>query len=171
MRVETDLESIRQLAEERKDENWEFRTFLKQCDEDDVDARVHRILDEVNAQVDCTACGNCCTVIWPKISDADIERLAECLYMTPEGFRAQYIMKDEDGDIVLRGQPCPFLEDKRCTVYPNRPENCRSYPHLHKEWFNSRLISVISNYAVCPIVFNVYERLKDEIWSRRRRRR
>lgn len=42
-------------------------------------------------------------------------------------------------------------------------ENCISYPHLHKKDFTSRLIGVIENCSVCPIVFNVYERLKERI--------
>lgn len=164
MRIETSLERIRELAEERYDENWEFRLFLKLRDEDEVDARVHRILKEVLAQIDCTTCGNCCTVMRPCMNDTDVERLSGRLSMTPNQFRTQYVMKDEDGDIVLRGHPCPFLKDKRCAVYPDRPKDCRSYPHLHKDCFNARLIGVISNYAVCPIVFNVYNLLKGEMW-------
>ncbi len=27
-------------------------------------------------------------------------------------------------------------------------------------------MSVIENYSICPIVFNVYERLKTEIWRK-----
>ena len=168
MRVETDLGSVLRLAKECDDENWEFRTFLKRCDEDDVDTRVHRILDEVKAQIDCTACGNCCAVMRPQMRGADIERLSKALSMTPEEFREQYVAKDEDGHILLRGRPCPFLENKRCTVYDARPEDCRSYPHLHKERFVGRLMGVTSNCAVCPIVFNVYERLKHEMWRERR---
>ncbi|MBW1737720.1 MAG: hypothetical protein JRJ69_09220 [Deltaproteobacteria bacterium] len=53
-----------------------------------------------------------------------------------------------------------------CSHYELRPEACRSFPHLHKEEFVSRLMGVIQNYAVCPIIFNVYERLKNELWHR-----
>ncbi len=31
--------------------------------------------------------------------------------------------------------------------------------------FVSRLINVINNISICPIVFNVYESLKEEIWN------
>ncbi len=41
------------------------------------------------------------------------------------------------------------------TQYQCRPDDCRSYPHLHKRDFISRLINVIGNYSVCPIVFNI----------------
>jgi len=34
----------------------------------------------------------------------------------------------------------------------------------NKEDFVFRLIGVVGNYDVCPIVFNVYEQLKAELW-------
>jgi len=60
--------------------------------------------------------------------------------------------------------PCPFLKDDRCSNYDYRPKDCRSYPHLHKKDFRSRLWGVVENYSMCPIVFNVYERLQMELW-------
>jgi hypothetical protein len=67
MEIETNLKRIEQLAEENEDENWAFRSFLKQLDigRKDLDAIVHRINDEVSAQIDCTTCGNCCKRIKP----------------------------------------------------------------------------------------------------------
>lgn len=166
MRVETNLERIRQLSEEHDDKNWEFRAYLKQCDADDIDSRVDPILKEVTAAIDCTQCGNCCTCLRPVLGEADVARLAEALSCAPTEFREQYTENDEDGACALRGKPCPLLEDKRCACYDARPEDCRSYPHLHKEGFTFRLASVIANCAICPIVFNVYERLKNEMWPR-----
>jgi Fe-S-cluster containining protein len=57
-------------------------------------------------------------------------------------------------------KPCPFLEGNLCSNYDHRPGDCRSFPHLHKHDFIFRLWNVADNCAVCPIVFNVYERLK-----------
>ena len=172
MHIETDLDCIRELAEERDDENWEFRTFLKNRDDDDIDARVHRILKEVEAQIDCAACRNCCKELRPTLDDEDIERLSQALSVSPEEFRRQYVKKSEMGGLVLRGLPCPFLKDNRCSVEAHRPEDCRGFPYLHKDGFTHRLMGVVSNYAVCPIVFNVYEQLKDELdWRPRRGRR
>lgn len=168
--IETDLERIRQLAEERDDENWKFRTFLKQ--QDDIDVRVHRILEEVEAQIDCAACMNCCKELMPSVDDADIERLSGALAMSPEDFRQQYVEDGKINGLVLRGLPCPFLEGDRCGVEAEQPECCREFPYLHKDGFVFRLMGVCSNYGVCPIIFNVYERLKHELgWRPRRRRR
>ena len=41
----------------------------------------------------------------------------------------------------------------------------RSFPHLDKEEFVTRLWAVVDNYSICPIVFNVYEILKDKLWQ------
>jgi len=79
-------------------------------------------------------------------------------------FKKQFLKKD-DGDYIFSRLPCPFLYDNICTQYTCRPNDCRSYPHLHKENFVFRLIGVIENYSICPIVFNVYELLKENIWE------
>jgi Fe-S-cluster containining protein len=50
--------------------------------------------------------------------------------------------------------------DGCCNVYAARPDDCRSYPHLHKDDFLSRSVGTIENYRICPIIYNVYERLK-----------
>jgi Fe-S-cluster containining protein len=71
---------------------------------------------------------------------------------------------DNPSKYVLNELPCPFLKDNLCSNYECRPQDCRSYPHLHKGGFVSRLWGVVENYGVCPIVFNVYERLKTELW-------
>ena len=47
---------------------------------------------------------------------------------------------------------------------PGGLADCRSYPHLHKKEIISRLMGVVFNCSVCPIVFNVYEQMKLELW-------
>ena len=84
--------------------------------------------------------------------------------MSAHEFESEYLMKDEEEDgFTFRSTPCPFLSGNSCAVYPDRPEDCRSYPHLHKKEFATRLYGVLSNCSVCPIVYNVYELLKDEL--------
>lgn len=45
-------------------------------------------------------------------------------------------------------------------------KDCVSYPYLLKKNFTSRLMVVIGDCSVCPIVFNVYKLLKDEVWHK-----
>jgi Fe-S-cluster containining protein len=106
MGLETDLDEIRKLAEERDDENWKFCTFLKQ--RDGVDKRAYRILEGVLAGIDCTTCGNCCLTMEVCVTDTDVARLAVHLSVTPKKFREQYVVRDEHGNARLRGRPCVF---------------------------------------------------------------
>lgn len=166
MKIETDIARIKALAREQEDENWEFRTFLKNYDleVEEIDAIVHAIHEEVSLQIDCLACGNCCRKIQPVLDADDISRLAASLDMSFPDFTEKYLVADEDGEgHVFNSIPCPFLSGNSCTVYADRPEACRSYPHLHKPEFLFRMAQAISNCSVCPISYNVYERLKREI--------
>jgi Fe-S-cluster containining protein len=57
--------------------------------------------------------------------------------------------------------PCPFLTEKGGSIYDIRPRECRTYPHTNKTEFTSRLIVMVHNCEICPVVFEIFERLKD----------
>ena len=163
----TDLKLIDKLAKEREDENWRFRSYLKGCTTDEVDEVFHRLHDEIAPQIDCQKCGNCCRVMRPILKEPDIKRLADHLSVSNDELEDQYLVEDEDNDIIFNAQPCPFLSGNSCSVYEARPNDCRSYPHLHKKEIIRRLMGVVFNYSVCPIAFNVYEEMKVEMWFSR----
>ena len=171
MRLETNLKKIEQLSQQRDDANWEFRCFLKGCNLSiaRIDSALKEIYQEVSAQIDCTTCGNCCKVMLPSLSKADIKRLALHQQLSIQEFKQRFLALDEENAWGFNQQPCPFLENNRCTVYESRPRDCRSYPHLDKREFVSRLGQALSNCSVCPIVFNVYERLQQTLRPARRR--
>jgi uncharacterized protein len=162
----TDLDKIMHLGEQNKDVNFRFRSFLKSKDEDRLDRTVQDLFNFYSSNIDCTQCGNCCTILKPIIQNADIKTLAPLTNKSDQDFKIDYTVTDEDGDMHFKDLPCPFLLDKKCTIYDSRPEDCRSYPHLHKKDFLSRLLGVIDNYSICPIVFNVYEDLKNKFHFR-----
>ena len=167
MKLESDPNRVKRLAEEREDENWRFRTFLKGIDLEiqELDAIVHRHYEDVARQIDCCACGNCCREVTPIFSDTDVLRLATGLGMSTGEFVERFLIKDEDSDMILRDSPCPFYAGSLCTVYDHRPDDCRSFPHLNKDEFVVRLIQVVQSYSVCPVVFNLFEGLQDELWN------
>ena len=163
--MESDLEKIEKYAKEKEDENRMFRLFLKGYDNDDLDGIVNDLFRQVSAAIDCTACANCCKKIPPHLNLKDIFKLSETLEITPERFISDYVYKNEGGDLVMKRMPCPFLNENKCAHYDSRPADCASYPHLHKNDFVFRLIGVLQNYSICPIVFNVYEALKHKLRS------
>ena len=165
--METDINQIKKLSKQKEDENWEFRSFLKQCDisEKKIDSVAHRLYRKTSSKIDCRICANCCKEIPPVLDEEDIKKLSRGLRVSRAQFKNQYLVRHEEpGKFVFRRKPCPFLKDNSCSHYAYRPKDCISYPHLHKKDFVSRLMDVIQNYSVCPIVFNVYEYLKNEIW-------
>lgn len=163
-----DPQRVKTLAQEKEEENWEFRTFLKGIDlrSAELDALVHDLYRDIANRIDCRECGNCCRTILPNLSSSDITSLAAGLSLSKAKFTRRYLTTREDQKIfTFNAAPCPLLEGNQCTVYENRPQSCRSYPHLQKEGFVHRLIQVIENCAICPIVFNLYEELKKTLWQ------
>ena len=161
--LETNLSKIQQLASVREDENYRFRRFLKSRESNKVDKIVHRLHDELTLQIDCTLCGNCCCRLKPELYQEDIAVLARLENMTPEAYQEKYCEEAEFKERYLKTIPCRYLEDKKCCIYKNRPEKCRTFPYTNKEGFISRLYSMIEFYEICPIVFNLMEGLKNEL--------
>ncbi len=167
MKLETDLNRIKELSEKKENENWQFRSLLKGYDAlpEEIDAVVHQLYEQVSSEIDCKTCANCCKQIHPVLDQKDIEKFVRGLSISVTEFKDRFLEKDEDpGKYILAKLPCPYLKDNLCTNYENRPKDCRSFPHLHKKDFVFRLYGVIDNYSICPIVYNVYELLKGEIW-------
>jgi Fe-S-cluster containining protein len=170
MKINKDYKNIGKLAEKKDDENWEFRCFLKAADieTEELDAIVHKLYKKVADQINCRECGICCRVALPVLKTKDITKLSNHLSLSADELKKQYLVKDErEGGFVFPNTPCPFFNDNKeecaCSVYSARPDDCCSYPHLHKKNFSSRLIGIVNNCHVCPIVYNVYELLKIEI--------
>ena len=166
----TDIQSIERLSRERRDENWEFRYYLKNTNIslENIDNAVHDLYREISAKIDCQKCANCCIVSSPVLKKADHLRLAKHIEMRPADFRNKYLVPDRENEgYMFRQMPCPFLRGKSCSVYDQCPTDCRSYPHLHKNNFVFRLAQAVENCSICPIVFNVYEELKTRFWKRR----
>ncbi len=157
--LELDLEKIERLGKIREKENLRFRTYFKQKNDEKIDEIVHQLNREISNQIDCTKCGNCCKKLKPGITFKDLEILSQKLNITPLQIKNNYTETDE-GELFFKNLPCSFLKDNKCTVYEKRPEDCKSFPHIHKKYFTSRIWSVIDNYSICPIVFNVFEELK-----------
>jgi len=164
-----DISEVEELAKSKEDENWEFRSYLKRAPfSGRLDIAVQELYRRISSQIDCRQCANCCKVISPILQELDIQRLSSHLNLEPAVFRQRYLVFEEkEGGHYFREMPCPFLSDNLCSVYDHRPNDCRSYPHLHKKDFVFRLMTVVSNCSVCPMVFNVYEELKSRFWRKK----
>jgi uncharacterized protein len=155
-----DLDFIRKRSKKMEDQNWRFRSYLKMKDDDKIDSLVKPIYEFVRNNIDCKECGNCCRELRPVLTSKDIKKFEKDFGLTKNEVIDKYSETDEYNELRLKANPCVFLDSNECTIYQNRPEDCESYPHLHKKHFTSRLIGIIENTEVCPIVYSVYEELK-----------
>src|SRR5207248_7417596 len=119
----TDLVQIKLLGEKKRQENERFRRHLKTRDHSDRILR--RIAEDVEEQIDCTVCANCCKVATAIVTERDVERLARYLRIPTARFLAEYTMESEEEGRVLRRTDeagCVFLDGTTCTVYDARPD-------------------------------------------------
>jgi Fe-S-cluster containining protein len=160
--MEADKNNVKELAKSNQEETNAFFTKLKRKKPKNLDTVVHRIHDQVFAEFDCLQCANCCSSISPMITDKDIDRIARFLKMKPIDFIERYLQIDEDQCYVFIHTPCPFLmQNNYCVIYDQRPKACRDYPHTDRRRFYQILDLTIKNREICPIVYEVVEKLKD----------
>ena len=81
--METDLTKIKKYAKDKENENWSFRTFLKNYDDRNIDSIVYRLFKKADESIDCTTCGNCCKEIKPVFTKKDISRYFKLINMEP----------------------------------------------------------------------------------------
>jgi Fe-S-cluster containining protein len=166
----TDLVQIRTLGEKKRGENERFRRHLKTHDHSDRILR--RISEGIEEQIDCTVCANCCRVATVKLAERDIERRAHYFRIPVPEFVAAYTVESEEEGRILRrsGETgCVFLDGTACTVYDDRPDTCRRFPHLVRGngSIASRMWQFIDRACYCPIVYNALEAFKVETRFRR----
>lgn len=156
------LAKFRSDAEAAKKSNEKFIEKLKRTQPKDLDDNMHQLHDEAFEHIDCLDCANCCKTISPLFLQKDIERVAKAVGLSPGKFIEKYLYMDEDGDFVLQVTPCPFLDSENyCTVYNDRPNACRGYPHTNRKRVHQVLDITILNTMVCPAVLEIVNRLKE----------
>lgn len=164
----TDLVQIARIGRQKKEENSRFRAYLKSHRHSD--RRLRRFGEEIQAEIDCTKCANCCRVTETGIDQRDVQRLAKFLGASPDEFLRDYSDTAEDGELILKRDEngCVFLKDNLCTVYEARPQNCANFPHLVRGEGSiaSRMWRLVDRTTYCPIVYNWMEKVKDDIGFR-----
>jgi Fe-S-cluster containining protein len=161
----TDLVQIRRLGHQKRTENSRFRAYLR--NHRHSDRRLRRFGEDIEAEIDCTQCANCCRVSEVGINDRDIDKLAKFIGVTREEFLRDSTQRDETHDLILKKTDagCIFLKDNLCTVYEARPQNCANFPHLVRGTGSiaSRMWQLVDRAEFCPIVYNWMERVKEDI--------
>jgi len=161
----TDLVQIRRLEQQKRGENSRFRAYLKHHRHSD--RRLRRFGEDIEAEIDCTACANCCRVTEVGITERDIEKLAKFIGVSEREFLEQFTASDAAGARILKRNEkgCVFLEGNLCTVYEARPNNCANFPHVVRGTGSiaSRMWEFLDRAGYCPIIYNWMEKVKEDI--------
>ena len=68
-------------------------------------------------------------------------------------------------------EPCRFLNaDGKCRLQECKPEECKGFPYTDQPHRLESLYSILSAVEVCPVVFEIIERLKELYHFRTRKR-
>lgn len=165
---------VKYEAKKKETENINFRTFLKcNADEQELDRQFQQLHAELFDGYDCSRCRNCCKMYYGSIRQEDLEQDAALLNMEKEEFINTYLVKEETEEgYSTRHKPCDFLEkDGSCRLGECRPDNCKKYPYTDQPDRLWSLYSVLEAVEVCPVAFEIFERLKQEYGFNRNRRR
>lgn len=162
----TDLVQIRRLGEQKREENSRFRKHLKTYRHNE--RKLKKMAQEVEEQINCLECGNCCRVATAKLLDRDVERLAKHLRISPFRFVEDYCDENEEEGLILKRDKetgCVFLSGNECTVYEDRPASCADFPHLARgaRSLESRMWAMPDRATYCPIVYNTLEAWKKDM--------
>ncbi len=104
----------------------------------------------------CTKCGRCCTggpgAVWVTLDD--INRISEHLGVDSREFsrRCVRLIDDRLSLIERTNYDCILLRDNKCSAYPVRPLQCRTFP-FWQEIMDDEL-HWIEATAFCPGVGN-----------------
>jgi uncharacterized protein len=150
-------------------QNWEkkskerqklYKQFLQRADKNKVLKELPELHSEAFEKVDCLQCANCCKNYSPRFKTPDIKRISKHLQLRESEFIEKYLKVDEDGDFVVKSLPCPFLgADNFCTIYEERPSDCRRFPYTDEDIIIKRQQLTLKNSTFCPITYYVLEKL------------
>jgi Fe-S-cluster containining protein len=159
---------VKAKAKRLEEQNYKFRTFLKNhADDDELDSRFLELHKELFTDYDCCKCNNCCKAYRIDLDDDEITAISSFLGQSEDSFVSEYLVrvKDEYGieahSYSIKGKPCVFLnKDGRCRVQDCKPAVCKGFPYTNQPDRLSSVYSVIEHAEVCLVVFEILERLK-----------
>ncbi len=160
----TDLAEVFRLGTAKAEENLAFRRYLSARHHTDTPFQI--LASEVQQQIDCTACANCCRHSVVSVSNQEIENVARHLGIAPDAVARLYTVPDPNAPAsrILSDsrEGCVFLDGNLCMIYGARPKTCRDFPHLAvgTHSLGGRPSSLARWAALCPIIFNALEHYK-----------
>ena len=154
-------------AEKNEKTNYRFRTWLKNhADPEELDEKFFRLHQELFTEYDCSRCRNCCKRYYGLVPVDEVGKDAAVLGLSEEEFIAKYLKEKPDAGeraYETKNMPCDFLqEDGTCLLGDHKPDNCKKYPYTDQPERIESLLSFLESVSVCPVAYEILERLKKE---------
>ncbi len=161
-------DDVYEAALKHEAENYRFRRFLKShADEEALDRQFHELHKELFESYDCSRCRNCCRAYNISLEEHEIAAIAAEKCLSPDALCKQYLTEGLCGYELKK--PCPFLHnDGICEVESCKPSECSGYPYTDRPDRMGSLLNIVASAEVCPVVYEILERLK-EIYHFRRK--
>ena len=166
-------DEVKTKAKLKENENYAFRTYLKMhADPSKLDEQFRKLHEELFSGYDCSQCRNCCKMYCGMIPQEDIEKAAGQFSMSGKDFIERFLeYVPEEMSYRTKHCPCDFLKDDgACALGDCKPANCRRYPYTDQPDRMGSLLSIIESAEVCPVVYEILERLKEEYHFIKRKR-
>ncbi|WP_027398957.1 YkgJ family cysteine cluster protein [Anaerovorax odorimutans] len=164
---------VNKAAKVMEADNLRFRSFLKNhADEEELDKQFLVLHNELFADYDCRNCRNCCKMYKGTFQKYELEKAAGYLNITTDQFIDFFLEFNEIGcSYETKHKPCDFLDEVgNCKLGDMKPESCKTYPYTNQPerlWSLANMLNVVE---VCPVAFEIFERLK-RIYRFKNRRR
>ena len=144
-----------------------YRQFLDWVNRNKALDLLPELHEEASTATDCLQCAQCCKNYSPRFKTPDIKRISKVMGLRESVFIETYLKVDAEGDYVTRSLPCPMLgEDNRCSIYEDRPSDCRRFPYTDEDVLLKRARITLENVRFCPITYRVMEGLVKQLDKR-----
>ena len=161
-------------AKKFEEQNYKFRVFLKiRADHKKLDKQFLKLHKEFFTDYDCCKCANCCKMCDIILDHDEVKRITAFLGLAESDFIASYLANadaDDEKPYKIKTKPCLFLQDDgHCRIQDCKPDVCVGFPYTDRPNRLSSMYSIIFSAEICPIVFEILERLKMMYGFRNRR--
>jgi Fe-S-cluster containining protein len=138
-----------------------YKRLLDRASKNTVLKQLPQLHEEAFSHINCLDCAACCKNYSPRFKTPDIKRISKYLGMKEGAFIETYLRLDTEGDYVVKRSPCPFLgEDNFCSIYEERPSDCKRFPYTDEDILFKRKTLTLKNATFCPAVYYVLEKLE-----------